>query len=165
MKHARADSLKKSGLTAVTGDVFDFVDTAPSPFEALAGLEDERGAEVQNAIRDARIATVGGLLEWLFANGHKDPRAVAQRAYVLAHKVRHDLLDYATCEEIAKLFGETRAMHSHRVKIFYDDFLKAHGARCVEAPWQKPAAAVIKSKHAAKGNQSRKIGKFNHGKR
>ena len=140
----------------------DIVDPS-TPRDALMEKE-EAGRGVRDAMRAAQIRAVGGVLEWIFMDGFENPRRVAQRCYVLAHKLRHDLIGESSCAKIAELFGETRAMHSLRVKLTFDEWLASRGARAVAAPWQKPDSQKRKLAAAAKGNRSRKKGVLRKGK-
>lgn len=128
-----------------------------TPFDELA--ESEELQDLRESACDGAVYAVSALLDWLFWEGPA-PDKVAKRAYVLAQALRPEVLPKATCDGVAKVFGETRAATSARVKRVYQEFISSYGFR-VKAPFQRSRAARENLSRALRGNVCKKKSRKN----
>jgi hypothetical protein len=126
--------------------------TTYTPLSALLASED--GADEDE--RQARSEIVGKMLDFILQDGAHPAKAM-KNLYAIVHALRPQALPGKwTCQDIADLFGETKAAHSWRVKQLCGPKLK--GARPIKARFQKAASATANYSAAQKGNHNRRHG-------
>lgn len=94
------------------------------------------------------------LLEDLASTGMSPPE-VAKRCASYAQTLAHPMLLMASCEEIGRLFGQTRAAVSWRAKEVFTRRIEAAGG-VGHAPFQKGSEVSEKYREAQMGNRNRK---------
>lgn len=124
---------------------------ALTPFEELAAREASDHPEEVTLIREEAIGT---WLGWLFEGGIK-PAEATKRLFVFARGFRPELILNMSGEEIADLFGQTRAAESHRSRKVIEATLRKAGAKFTDQPYQKSASTRRKCAASAKGNRNR----------
>lgn len=124
---------------------------ALTPFEEMVAQETTGHTEEIALIREEAI---GKWLGWLFEGGIKIEDAT-KRLYVFARGFRPELILNMSGEEIAKLFGQTRAAESHRSRKVIETTLRRAGARFTDQPYQKSATTRRRCADAQKGNHNR----------
>lgn len=121
-----------------------------TPLSAL--IDGEEGDSADEAA--IRRETLEKMLEYFFADGPA-PHRVMKRLYALVKAIRSDLILHMSCEEIGKLFGETRAAVSWRVQQCFNKLIERNGG-VGKAPFQKSDGAREAYAAAQKGNTNRR---------
>lgn len=122
-----------------------------TPFEAMVAQEATGHDEEVALIREEAI---GKWLGWLFEGGIKIEEAT-KRLFVFARGFRPELILNMSGEEIADLFGQTRAAESHRSRKVIEATLRKAGAKFTDQPYQKSATTRRKCAASAMGNRNR----------
>lgn len=127
--------------------------TYRTPLSALLAAEEE---DTDDTLA-ARSEIIGMMIDFAMQDG-PHPQAVLKNFYAIVHALRPQALRGWTCQDIAELFGETKAAHSWRVKKIFKVRLEAVGARPIKARFQKPSGATANYSAAQKGNHNRRHG-------
>lgn len=98
------------------------------------------------------------LLLFIYQDG-PHPGCTMRLLYLLAQRLKPELLLNMSGAELADIFGETRAAWSARNKRLFTGYLQARGAKGARGHTQKSETAVRKYASAARGNTNRR-GKF-----
>ena len=122
------------------GDIFD-----PAP---------DDGEELMKAKQEAVIR----MLCFIFQKG-PHPGNVMRLVYLLAARLKSDLILNMNGSELADLFGETRAAWSARNQKMFTGYLRACGSHAAKDPRQKSDSVCAKYAVAQLGNTNRR-GKF-----
>lgn len=122
-----------------------------TPFEVMVAQEATGHDEEVALIREEAI---GKWLGWLFEGGIKIEEAT-KRLFVFARGFRPELILNMSGEEIADLFGQTRAAESHRSRKVIEATLRKAGAKFTDQPYQKSATTRRKCSASAMGNRNR----------
>lgn len=129
---------------------FEAVDTV-TPVDAI---EPEEDSTDQQKVRDEAFRK---LLGYFFEDG-PHPGVVMRRVYATAWALAPEMIGHMSQRDLAKLFDETPAAVSWRVKKMFDGYLAAAGMRGRLAG-QKSDSARASYSRAQRGNKNRKCGK------
>lgn len=125
------------------------------PESALTDYAADRQALAQFAVQ---LETVQGLLEFFFREGSA-PETVVPRVFMVAKAYFEPLVLRMSLQQLARMFGQTRAAWSWRGKKKLNGFMAARGVSSVKAPYQKSDAVCVKYAAAATGNRNRATGR------
>lgn len=121
--------------------------TIPEIFEQAPGDgEEELRIKTEAAVR---------MLLFVFQDG-PHPGCTMRLLYLLAQRLKPELVLNMSGAELADMFGETRAAWSARMIRLFNGYLKARGARAVKGRTQKSDSAVALYSSAARGNTNRR---------
>lgn len=135
------------------GESFEAVDNR-TPLDSLLAEEEQMDSQEQFI----RVETFRKLLGYVFAEG-PDPARSMRRLYALGKSYTPELLFNISDQEIAMIFGETRAAVSWRRDKLVTKKLEAAGARGTHVRCQKTEGARLKYAKAQMGNRNRAKGK------
>lgn len=125
--------------------------TEETPASALIMAEEADDEEVSEIRREA----LARMLDFFFQSG-AHPAAVMKNVYALTKILRPELILDMRCEDLAKLFGNTKAAWSWRLKQIFSATLKKAGAKGTSAGFQKSPAASDAYARAQRGNHNRR---------
>jgi hypothetical protein len=144
---ALAVAFQREGRSAIT---------TATPMSLAQLFEQAPGdGEEQLAVKSE---TVVRLLHFIFQDG-PHPGCTTRLLYLLAQRLRPELILNMNGAELADMLGETRAAWSARNKRIFTGYLKARGAKGSRGRLQKSETAAAKYALAARGNTNRR-GKF-----
>lgn len=123
-----------------------------TPLDELIAAEDGDDEELRAEVMSESF---NGLLDYFFADG-PHPGAVMRRVYAVAWALKPGLTGDMTQADMARMFDETRAAMSWRVKKIFEGYLASKGFRGCKAPGQKSSEACAKYAIAAQGNRNRR---------
>jgi hypothetical protein len=110
---------------------------AVNPRDALMDEEERADSLDENRVR---VEAANRLLDYLFQFGEPNPEKVMKLLFALVRRVRPGLLNGLTMRQQAKMFGETPAAVSWRVKQL-GQFQRSRGAKGWVSRAEKTAAA------------------------
>lgn len=127
---------------------------APDALFRLVRLSDQI-READPRIQCVRFETIARLTAFIFLSGGfwrgNEETAVCKRVFSLAQAYQPERLGNISLEQHAKIFSETRAAVSKRVKLAFSGFVGARLGRPQFFRWQKSASAVEKYRAARLG--------------
>jgi len=122
-----------------------------TPLDSM--LEQEAGQGDDEYI--VQIEAVRKWLSWIFEGG-PHPNRTMQRLYACVRACAPSLLLGMSGEEIALIFGQTRAAESARMRSLVNGKLASAGCKSPHLPYQKSAGSIEKMRASARGNRNRR---------
>lgn len=121
-------------------------------------LDDLIAAEERAEMEGGRGDTLAQMLRFFYADG-MHPGCVLRRVFAVAKAIKPELVGDMSLEELALMFGETKAAQSWRIKKIFSDYQRQAGVKGFKASFQKSEAAVAAYSRAQRGNKNRTAGK------
>jgi len=149
MNTALAVAYQREGREAITT-------ATPMTFAELFELAPGDGEEE----RRLQMETVARLLFFIFQDG-AHPGCTTRLLYLLAQRLKPELILSMNGAELADMLGETRAAWSARNKRIFTGYLKARGVRAAKGRNEKSDTHAERCASAARGNTNRR-GKYKH---
>lgn len=115
-------------------------------------------AEEQSELAGDRGNVLRRVLLFFYADG-MHPGAVLRRVYALAKAIDPELIGDMTCDDLALMFGETKAAQSWRIQRIFSGYQRAAGVNGFKASFQKSESARAAYSRAQRGNNNRSAGK------
>ena len=143
INRALAVAFQREGRSAVTME---------SPM-SLAEVTEE-GGEGDEIIR-AKMEAVAGMLYFIFQDG-PHPGCTLRLLYLMAQRIKPELLLHMSGAELADMLGETRAAWSARNKRVFTGYQQARGLRAARGVFQNSESAAAQYALAARGNKNRR---------
>lgn len=120
-------------------------------------LSDLIAAEERAEMEGGRGDVLRQMLLFFYADG-LHPGAVLRRVFAVAKAIKPELIGDMSLEELALMFGETKAAQSWRIKRIFSDYQRQAGVKGFKASFQKSEAAVAAMSRAQRGNKNRSAG-------
>lgn len=123
--------------------------TNHTPLDALIEA-DERCQE-----QEGLGSVLQRMMLFFFADG-AHPGVVLRRVYAVAKAIEPAMINHMSLEELALMFGETKAAQSWRLKRIFSDYQRHSGLKGFKARFQKSESARAAYSRAQRGNKNRK---------
>lgn len=156
MKHNGHEARINSTLAVAFQREGRFAITTTTPM-SLAELFEQAPGDGEEEQR-IKSETVVRMLHFIFQDG-PHPGCTIRLLYLLAQRLKPELILNMSGAELADMLGETRAAWSARNKRIFTGYLQARGAKGARGRHQKSSTAAAKYALAARGNTNRR-GKY-----
>jgi hypothetical protein len=123
--------------------------TTRTPLDDLLAKEEGEDAQAQ------RREALSLVLLYFFADG-PHPGCVLRRVYAVTKAVKPKLCLDMTLEELALMFGETKAAQQWRIDKIFNDYQRLRGVKGFKAAFQKSDEARAAYSRAQRGNHNRR---------